>query len=154
QVEDYTPPPNEPKLQADQRIATSEYFQTMGIPLLKGRFFSNIDTADSQPVVLIDEKLAQRFWPQEDPTGKRLRPGSSGPWRTVVGVVGVVKQYGLDADTRMVIYFPHQQIPAGDMYLVARTTSDPAGLSSAITGEIHTLDPDVPVYDVSTMQAR
>src|SRR5260370_32107306 len=126
----------------------------MEIPLITGRFFADQDSPASQQVVLVDEKMSRRFWPREDPIGKHVRFNPKAPWITVVGVVGVVKQYGLEQDTRMVVYWPHKQRPSGGMYLVARTTSDPASLAAAITGEVHAIDKDAPVYDVSTMEQR
>jgi predicted permease len=154
QVEGYIPPPEQPELQVDMRVATADYFRTMEIPLRKGRFFSAQDTPDTQKIVIVDEKMAQRFWPREDPIGKRVRTGEKSPWMTVAGVVGSVKQYGLDSEGRMVLYFPHSQNPAGGLYVVARTASDPAAISAALIREIHAVDGDVPVYDLRTMDGR
>jgi predicted permease len=101
--------------------------------------------------------MSKRFWPHGDAVGHRVRPGgpkSTSPWYTIVGVVGVVKQYGLDLDTRMVVYYPCTQNVSNTMYVVARTSSDPSALASAIVGEIHAIDSDVPVYNISTMDAR
>src|SRR5215471_787650 len=156
-IEGYTPPPDKPEIQVDFRIATQDYFQTMQIPLLEGRGFQESDTQDAPQVVLIDEKFARatEFWQGGDPVGKRVRNGSRDPWHTIVGVVGTVKQYGLDSDAqKMVIYVPHGQAPAGGMYLVARTTQDPAALSHAITQEAHALDANTAVFDISTMDER
>jgi len=76
----------------------------MDVPLVKGRNFTDQDTADGQPVVIVDEKMANHFWPNADPIGKRVRTGgSNAPWLNIVGVTGIVKQYGLDLDTRMVL---------------------------------------------------
>jgi len=152
-VEGYTPPPSEPEMQVDRRIATPGYFETMKIPVVAGRSFADTDTVTSQLVAVVDEKMSQRFW-QGDAVGKRVRLGSRNPWLTIVGVVGVVKQYGLDQNTRMVVYVPHKQRSTRGMYLVARTTSDPASLAAAMISEVHAIDPDVPVYDVSTMEQR
>ncbi|HLW79896.1 MAG TPA: ABC transporter permease [Terriglobia bacterium] len=151
-VEGYTPPPGQ-ELQVDIRAASTDYFRAMAIPLVKGRFFSEHDTSDSLPVVIIDEKFARRFWPHDDPVGKHLWRDPKKPM-TIVGVVGVVKQYGLDNEGKMAFYFPHQQQGWPDMYLVARTASDPAALSGAIVREIHAVDPNAVVYDVRTMQDR
>ena len=154
-IEGYTPPANQPELQVDLRVATSDYFRTMEIPLLQGRFFNNHDTAGVPPVVLIDEKLARRFWPNQSALGKRLNQGGpKNPWWTIVGVVGTVKQYGLDIDGRMVVYGAQQQQAGGGLYVVARTTTDPASAAAAIAQEIHTVDPGVPVFDIQTMQER
>lgn len=152
QVEGYTPPPGQ-ELQADLRTATSDYFRTMEIPLLKGRFFSEHDTSDMPPVVIIDEKFARRFWPNDDPVGKHLWFDPKKPI-TIVGVVGVVKQYGLEMDGKIATYFPEQQDPNRGMFLVARSSSDTALLSAAITREIHGVDPTAVVYGIRSMQDR
>jgi predicted permease len=154
QIEGYVPPPNQPELQVDVRTATAGYFKTMEIPLTHGRLFSSSDTEKSQPVVIVDQKMADRFWPGGDAVGKRIRPDEKAAWLIIAGVVGVVKQYGLDTDTRMVVYYPRSQHPGGSMFLVARTTSEPSGLADAIVEQVRAIDPDVPVYDVATMQTR
>jgi putative ABC transport system permease protein len=149
-VEGFTPQPGQ-ELQVDQRAATTDYFRTMGISLLKGRFFSDFDMQqNAQPVAIIDDKFAQRFWPGENPIGKHVW---NDPKRqlTIVGVVGVVKQYGLDVDGRIVVYRPSPG-PLG--WQVARTSSDPAIAAKAIVNAIHEVDPTIPVYDVRTMNDR
>ncbi|HET9281981.1 MAG TPA: ABC transporter permease [Candidatus Angelobacter sp.] len=154
-VQGYTPPANEPEIQADQRIASPAYFRTMGIPIKKGRFFTPADILSSQLVVVIDEKMADRFWPKQDPIGKKVRPSSPEiPWSTVVGVVGSVKQYGLDLESRIVVYYPYQQQFAANAYIVARTSKDPASLTEEITQAIRSVDPDVAIYDIDTMGNR
>jgi predicted permease len=154
QIEGYVPPPNQPELQVDVRTATPDYFTTMETPLTRGRLFSSSDTDKSQPVVLVDQKMADRFWPQGDAVGKRIRRNDKSPWLTIAGVVGVVKQYGLDTDTRMVVYYPRSQHPGGYMFVVARTSGDPASVADAIVQQVRAIDPDVPVYDIATMQQR
>jgi predicted permease len=126
----------------------------MQIPLRSGRYFDDHDTRDSAEVLIADEKMAQRFWPKGDAVGKRLRFGNNSPWATVVGVVGTVKQYGLDVDSRIALYLPEEQRTANSLYLVARASGDPAALSSSLIREVHAVDPDIPVYDVATMQSR
>lgn len=153
-VEGYVPPANQPELQVDIRIATPDYFRAMEVPLISGRFFSASDSTKSQSVVLVDQKMAERFWPQGDAVGKRVRQDEKDPWMTIAGVVGVVKQYGLDTDTRMVVYYPHSQAPAGTMFVVGRTATEPASMTDAIIQQVHAIDPDVPVYDIATMQQR
>jgi len=152
-VEGYTPPPGQ-ELQVDIRSASIDYFRAMEIALLKGRFFSEHDTSDAQPVAIIDEKFAQRFWPHDNPIGKHLWFNHPEKPFVIAGVVGVVKQYGLDSDSKIAVYFPHQQEQNYGMYLVVRASSDPAGLTAAIVREIHAVDPDAVVYDVRTMQDR
>ena len=151
-VEGFTPQPGQ-ELQVDLRIATSDYFHAMEVPLRKGRFFSDHDTQDSQQVVVIDEKFAQRFWPHDDPVGKHLWFDPKKPL-TIAGVVGLVKQYGLDTDGKIVVYFPQTQQADNGLYQVARTSSDPARVAGAIVREVHAVDPGVPVYDIRTMQDR
>ena len=154
QIEGYVPPKDAPELQVDKRSATPDYFRTMSIPLLQGRFFTPADTDKSQPVVLIDQKMADRFWPKGDAVGKRIRQGEKEPWLTIAGVVGVVKQYGLDIDTKMVTYFPYAAWGNGEMFVVAHTTGDPAVLANSIVEQVHGIDADVPVFEIATMQQR
>jgi predicted permease len=151
-VEGYAPPPGQ-ELQVDLRIASTDYFRTMQIPLRKGRFFSQHDTPDMPQAAIIDEKFAQRFWPNDDPIGKHLWFDPKKPF-TIVGVVGVVKQDGLETDGKIATYFPQQQDPGNGAFLVARTSSDTAPLSAAIVTEIHAVDPGVVVYGIRTMQER
>jgi predicted permease len=153
-IEGYVPPPNEPELQVDRRAATPSYFSAMQIPLIRGRMFAETDTDKMPPVAIIDQKMADRFWPHGDAIGKRIRRSDDSPWTTIIGVVGVVKEYGLDIDTRMVEYYPHSQIRNGTLYVVARTTSDPASTAAAITHLVNSINPDVSVYDVATMEQR
>jgi len=151
-IEGYTPPPGQ-ELQVDIRTASADYFHTMEIPLRRGRFFSEHDTPDKPTVVVIEERFADRFWPREDPIGKHLwfDPKKS---FTIVGVVGSVKQYGLDVNGKIAVYFAQEQQADNQMYLVARAAGDPAQLSGAVVREIHAVDPDVPVFGIRTMQDR
>ena len=153
-VEGYVPPANEPELQVDMRAATPTYFSTMQIPLIRGRMFATTDTSKMPPVAIIDQKMADRFWPHGDAIGKRIRQGDQSPWLTIVGVVGPVKQYGLDVNSRMVVYFPYAQAAFGTMYVVARTSSDPASNIRAMVHVVNTINPGVPVYDIATMNQR
>jgi predicted permease len=154
QIEGYVPPANEPELQVDIRIATPTYFDAMEIPLVHGRMFADSDTDKMPPVVIVDQKMSDRFWPGGNAIGKRIRRNEKSPWMTVVGVVGIVKEYGLDTDTRMVVYYPHAQAPRGTMYFVARTSGDPASAADAIVRQVNALNPAVPVSDVATMERR
>jgi predicted permease len=151
-VEGYTPPPGQ-ELQVDIRVASTNYFRTMEIPLGKGRFFTEDDNADKPQVVIIDEKFAQRFWPDGDAIGKHVWFNPKKPI-TIVGVVGVVKQYGLETDGKIATYFSELQEPDQRMFLAVRTSSEAAGLSSAVVRQIHAVDPDVVVYGIRTMQDR
>jgi predicted permease len=152
-VEGYRPLPGQ-ELQVDIRGASTDYFRTMDIPLVQGRFFSEHDSSDSQRVVIIDEKFAQRFWPHDDPIGKHLWFNDPKKPMTIAGVVGAVKQYGLDSESKIAIYISDQQDDFSRLYLAVRTSSDPEALTGAIVREIHAVDTSAVVYDVRTMQGR
>jgi predicted permease len=149
-IEGWTPQPGQ-ELQVDRRGATPEYFRTMRIPLVRGRFFTDADwLTNAQPVAIVDEKFAQRFWPAGDAVGKHVWDDPARKL-TIVGVVGTVKQYGLDVDGRLVVYGPS---PWGG-YQVARTaSSDPASVARDLIGKMHEIDPTITVFDVQTMRAR
>jgi predicted permease len=151
-VEGFTPNPGQ-ELQVDQRVASTDYFRVMKIPLLKGRYFDDHDTPDGQPVAVIDEQFAQRFWPRESPIGKHVWFDPKKPI-TIAGVVGVVKQYGLDTGAKMAVYFPLQQNPDNGISVVVRTSSNPADLAGAVVRQIHEVEPGAPVYEIRTMQDR
>lgn len=153
-IEGYVPPPNQPELQVDTRVATPSYFSTMQIPLLSGRFFADTDTDRTPPVAIIDQKMADHFWPHGDAVGRRIRRSNDSPWATIVGTIGVVREYGLDIDSKMVVYFPHAQIRNGTLYVVARTSVDPAATTDSIIHLVNTLNHDVPVYGIRTMTQR
>ena len=156
-IEGYDPASGQGAIQADQRFAGVGYFETMGIPLISGRFFNEQDTKDSMKVAIIDENMARTYWPGQDPIGKRIKPGhadSTSPWMTVVGVVANVKQYALDSDTRVALYAPHEQVLAGQMFVAVRTKGDPNSLAASVTQEARAIDPNVPIFDVKTMEQR
>ena len=130
------------------RAVSPEYFRAMRIPLRSGRSFTERDL--KQPVVIINESMARRFWPGRDPVGARFVTGPWGPapnWSTIVGVAGDVKQFGLDSEPTLDVYFPGL-VPA---YLVLRTSGDPAALAGAVQREIEAINPAVAISDVSTM---
>jgi predicted permease len=151
-VEGYNPPPGQ-ELQVDLRVASADYFRTMQIPLVSGRFFASQDNLDTPQVVIVDQKFAQRFWPNGDAVGKHVWFDPKKPM-TIVGVVGTVKQYGLDTDGKIATYFAMQQGPDRGTFLVARSSSDNPGLSKAIIREIRAVDPTVVVYGVRSMKER
>ncbi len=154
-IEGYNPSSGQSMIQADQRVASVGYFETMKVPLISGRFFTEQDAKESAQVVIVDENMARSYWPNTDPVGKRLKRGdanSTAPWLTVAGVVANVKQYALDTDSRVALYTPHLQSGSGSLSIVARTTTDPVSVAGAITREARTIDPNLPVYDVKTME--
>jgi predicted permease len=140
----------------DINVISPDYMSALGIGLQTGRVFTEQDKTDAQPVVLIDQVLAERYWPNDDPVGKRLgfdRDAKGQPvWREIVGVVGHVKNYGLDAESRVQIYVPYLQVPRSSMSLVVSTDGDPASLAPALRREILALDKDQPVANMRTME--
>jgi|HubBroStandDraft_1064217.scaffolds.fasta_scaffold00049_17 putative ABC transport system permease protein len=140
----------------ERYIVTPSYFKTLQISVLHGRAFSEADTADSPLVVMVSETAAQRWWPNQDPLGKRVQiPGYTRDmdhvWRTVVGVVNDVKQAGLDAPHTMQIYTPQAQNRNGYMILVVRTGGDPMTYATEVRREISALDKDLAVSDIASM---
>ncbi len=131
---------------------SADYFKAMGIPLLRGRVFTDQDTKDTTRVAVINETMAKKFFPDEDPIGKRIHV-TNGPttFREIVGIVGDVKHYGLDQTTTLQTYEPYLQRPDTYMSLVVRTTSDPTSLSSAIRNEVLKLDKEQPVSTITTL---
>jgi putative ABC transport system permease protein len=139
-------------LAADYRDITPDYFATMGIPLIKGRIFSAQDDLDHPRVVVIDETLARRFFPKEDPIGKHLQvPDATRPARKIVGIVGGVRDTGFDQQPRPTIYFPSLQSPDQTMSLVVRTSLPPGMILPAIKSAIWSVDKNQPVFDVKSM---
>src|SRR5947209_4169767 len=149
-VEGYTPPPGQ-ELQVDLRIASRDYFRTMQIPLMQGRYFEDHDQPTAPQVVVIDEQFAQRFWPHESAVGKHVWFDPKKPF-TIAGVVGTVKQDSLVSDGKIVVYFSNLQQPSNGMFVAVRSSSDVAALASSVVHEVHAIEPAAPVYTVQTMQ--
>jgi putative ABC transport system permease protein len=141
---------------ADFNTAQPGYFRTMGIPLLAGRDFDERDGPASTRVVIVSQTFARENWPSEDPLGKRVKqdwPEGTGPWMTVIGIVGDAKRRGLDAAFRAEAYKASRQTDPAGLFLVVRTrVADPETLVRAVGREIHTLDADLPVWGVRTME--
>ncbi len=155
----YAPMNNLPYSEIDYRTVVPGYFQAMQIPLVRGRLLTDADTSDALRIAVVDRDFANRFWPNEDPIGKRIAVQAvpkSNPlipqWCTVVGVVGHVKHYGPDVEGREQAYFPLAQLSfARTMYLAVRTKLEPAGVTNAIRQQVSAVDKDMPIYEVSTM---
>ncbi|HJQ22476.1 MAG TPA: ABC transporter permease [Blastocatellia bacterium] len=134
---------------------SNDYFRAMGIALLKGRTFTDDDRADTTPVIVVNEAMAQRFWPDQEVIGKRIRWGgwNRNGWLTIVGVVADVKLSSLEAEDQPAVYMPTFQIPRlrRSAVFIARTSGDPANLLAAVRQEINGVDADLPVYDLRTM---
>ncbi len=138
---------------AQTRYISPDYFRAIGIPLRQGRFFSDQDRDKSVPVVIISEAMARRFWPGENPIGKRLTPSfhREEGVREIVGVVGDVKARGLDSDSSTMMYLPFKQAPLPFMSFVVRTGSNPASLIQPVSKAIYSIDKDQALTDVQTM---
>ncbi|MBZ5538652.1 MAG: ABC transporter permease, partial [Acidobacteriia bacterium] len=145
------PPPGE-RFAADFRDISPSYFGTMSIPLLRGRVFTNHDNMDGPRVVVIDEMLARRFFPNQDPIGRHLQiPDGTRPPREIVGIVGAVRDTGFDQQPRPTIYFPYLQSPDQTMSMVVRTSAKPGVILPVIKTAIWSVDKNQPVFDVKTM---
>jgi putative ABC transport system permease protein len=148
------PPPAELPYAAFTPVSAN-YFETMGIRLLGGRVFREAEMADTPPVAVINQSLAHRLWPGEDPIGKRLKQGretdSQAAWREVIGVVDDVKLYGVEQEAPLHIYLPLAQRNSSLVGLVVRTISDPLSLGSTIERAIHSVDKDLPISNIRTM---
>jgi putative ABC transport system permease protein len=138
---------------AQYAVVTPDFFRTIEAPLLRGRAFNNQDTATSVPVIIINEACARSLWPNEDAVGKHLMIGFEEPVaREIVGVVGDTKQSDIDIAVKPAMYLPHLQSPTPLMTIVVRTTSDPAAMNASVRNQIATVDKDVPVSNVMTME--
>jgi putative ABC transport system permease protein len=152
------------------RQVSHDYFRTMGITLQNGRFFTEQDNQQIPPVAIINETVARRFWPNEDPVGKRiwmgppeslvahlLPAGYTFPRLTIVGVVSDVRQEGLHQPALPEIYAPHVQAGGETqhlMFLAVRTDSDPVGLTASVRNQVWAVDKDQPVVNIMTMEQR
>jgi predicted permease len=157
-VEGQAPPaPGAQPFIAAKKVIGGDYFKAIGIPLLQGRYFDRRDAEDAPHVVIVSQSLAHYFWPHGDVIGRRLKPGfSNDAWCTVVGVVGDTKQYSLDEAASPSMYLPYAQAPLPfmmqDITLVLRTGSDPLSLVGAARRAVQSVDPDLPVFDIATME--
>lgn len=135
-------------------IVLGDYLQTMRVPLITGRYFTEIDGAGALPVAIVSESIARRYWHNQNPVGKRLKLGpaeSNDPWLMIVGVVGDVKQGTLDAETTPHIYQPYLQSISRSMKIAVRISSDATSLASALRATVWTMDPQLAVAQVRTM---
>jgi putative ABC transport system permease protein len=142
----------------DYHEVSPGFISTLGIPLLRGRTFTDTDNQGAPLVGMVNARLAQQFWPNDDPVGKRFMFGHPDPtgkktskWITVVGLVGDTKLYGLANPSRLEVYVPALQHPGSDMNLVVKSRIDPAALTSAIRGAVASIDKDQPIFAISTM---
>lgn len=163
-VEGRVAPPGDPGPHGDVRGVSPRYFETMGIRLVRGRVFTDQDRRGGQPVAIIDENLAREYWPHQDALGQRIRNGNNAPWKTIVGIVRPVRHSqvvgeeasaeGVEGSGKGVYYFPLYQENSPAVFLIARTSADPASLAGAIRAAVHAVDPTEPVSDGKTMDER
>ncbi|HUB82469.1 MAG TPA: ABC transporter permease [Bryobacteraceae bacterium] len=138
------------------RSTTPDYFNVMGIPLVRGRTFGEHDDASRQPVAIINQAMMRRFWPHQDPVGKRIKIGTRNlaDWMTIVGVVKDVRNDGLSSDIGYSAYLPFAQGPDRGMELAVRTPGNPQGLLPTITAQLRRMEPALLIDRAQTMQAR
>ena len=152
-VDGHPAPSVEQRPTAVLRSVTPAYFQTMGIPLVAGRFLTDADTREAPPAILVNQTLARRFWPGMSAIGGRIAVDLiPGRLAEIVGVVGDVKPDRVEGDDWPTIYSPYAQAPVASMTLTVRTAGPPMALASALVREIHQLDPDQPVAEVRPME--
>jgi predicted permease len=154
-LEGHPLPPGDRDVEATLDPVSDGYLQTMGVPLRRGRFFNGRDTKDSTRVVLINETMARRYWPNEDPVGKRMRfSGDKDSWMTVAGVVGDMRRQGLDKPARLETFQPLTQWPARGLTLVVRTEGDPLAQIAAVRSVIRSIDKAAVVYQIQTLEEQ
>ena len=155
-IEGRTTAPGEMAPWGNRWFAGASYFQTLEVPLIKGRYFDDRDRSDAPQVAIIDETMERKFWPDENPIGRRISfqgdPQGNPIWREVVGVVGHVKHKGLEGESPVQYYVPFRQMPVNSVFLVVRTAMEPTSLAGAVRGAVQQVDPELPVFRVTTME--
>ena len=167
-IDGYVPPKGSGLNMSSMSLVLGDPFRALGIRLLRGRWFTEADKADSQLVAIVNQKIAQHYWPGQDPIGKRLRrgmPETATPWMTVVGVVDDVKLGSPDAETMQQVYQPVTQtvategdfatsgeVSGGAGYIVLRSRMAPEQIENALRAVVRNLDPQLPLYQVQTME--
>ena len=150
---DGRPLPNSEWPEVQFRRSVGDYFQTMGIPVVRGRAFTPDDHRTASPVAVVNQALASRLFPGEDPVGKRVRMSATQPWITIIGVVGDVKHAALDEELQPEMYMNHMQGSLVSPYVALRTTADASTMMEMVRAEALAMDRDLPVYRMQTMEA-
>jgi putative ABC transport system permease protein len=142
---------------ADMFVAESNYFRTMGIPIVKGRDFEERDEHKSTPVIIVTESFARQYFPGEDAIGKRIQPGIS-TWedekstmREIVGVVADIRNRALNQEARPAYYMPQSQVPFNQLIVTVKTAGDPHAVIGSITREVRSMDQELPIFSTKTM---
>jgi putative ABC transport system permease protein len=147
---------DEPQPDEEIRIVTPDYFKVLQTPLLRGRLFTEADSADAPQVMIINEALARKYFPNGEALGKRItfsdpcKPDAV--WATIVGIVGNIRHRALDLEPQPEHYSPYAQFSLRSLILTVRSTQDPRGPASAIRREIQSIDPDQPIANVRTLE--
>ncbi len=147
---------NTPSPDEEKREVSPDYFRAIGIPLVKGRFFTQADKADAPLVIIINQAFAKKFWPNEEAVGKRIVMGGMSPdpkWITIVGIVGDIRHAALDAEPKPEMYVPFAQDPYKAVILTVRSVQDPRALVSAIRGQFQAIDPGQPLANIRMFDA-
>ena len=160
EIEGYEVPENQPGPWGDIRVVSPAFFEALRIPVLRGRTLTDQDREGSPRVAVIDDEFVRRYWPNENPIGKRFTFGppegavdtTTREWIEVVGVVGHTKHEGLDADARLQLYLPYRQVAIRNMSVAARTPGDPERLVNQVRQAVLAVDPDLPISHVRTME--
>jgi putative ABC transport system permease protein len=155
-IEGYVPDDNDPAPWGDIRLVSPSFVETMGVPLLEGRFFNASDLPDSLPVTVVDEQMVRRYWPDQDPIGKRItfdNPAADEDprWLTVIGVVGHTLHAGLDDQPRIQLYFSARQYGLSGVNLIIRTEMSPEMALPAVRKAVLSVDPNLPISQVRIM---
>ncbi len=155
-VEGYQPPPNQPGPWGDQRIVSPGFFDAIGARLIKGRTFDATDIAGGVRTTVVDEEFVKRFWPKEDPIGKRITfnnlTDTNITWINVIGVVAHTKHEALDAQPRIQMYLPYQQFSGRQATVLVRTAGEPMAMTNAVRSAIQEVDRDMPLARVQSME--
>src|SRR5262245_46301872 len=153
-IEGYQPQPGE-DTETAYNVVAPQYFETMRIPIVRGRSFTDADRAGSPPVVIVNDAFARRYWPNADPIGKRLSAnGSEGPFREVVGMTATGKYNTLGEEPRPFYYLPLWQQYNGAVTLHIKTAGDPRALMSSVREAVRGVDATVPLFDIKTMNEQ
>jgi putative ABC transport system permease protein len=137
---------------SNYRVVTADYLRTLGVPLREGRMLEARDRMDALPVAVVNEAFQRKFWGNDSAVGRRFRFGDTLPWITIVGVIGDIRQSGLEAASRPELYLPALQQPLLTNWLAVRTAGDPARATAAVRQAIRAADPDMAIANVSTME--
>src|SRR5262249_3548539 len=154
EVEGRLRPPKSSDLYAAPLWTSPDYFKAIGIPLLQGRAFTEADRMQAPPVLIINETMARRVFPDGSALGKRITLGYPREAREIIGVVGAVRTLNLEKAPRMEIFFPYQQGRMPPTTLAIRTESDPMSIAAAVREAIRRLDEKLPPYDIKTLEQR